>query len=114
MKKTLILDFSDLVKSSLYPQLEEEFSGRPVFQGREIKHTKLRRDIDNFDLPVGSSCFFWCRNESICLAFKVVEYHFVANNDFSKCCTCASLKFSNFTGFNAKEIVDYLEKEWRI
>lgn len=113
MKKILILDFSSLLPSNpYYSQLEEEISMRPAFQGKKMRFIKLRREVEQFDLPVGSSCFLWLNG--VCLVFKVDDYSFVTNEDFSMCTTSVSLKFSNFSGFNARGIFDYFEKEWKI
>lgn len=116
MKKILVLDFSSLEDSGFCIDLEAEFSKkRALFNGKGIRFYHFEREINQFDLPVNSECFFgYNDNPDDSLAFKVDRYSFEANSNFSKQKVFVYLKFSNFVGYNAKEIVDYLEKEWRI
>lgn len=116
MKKILVLGFSSLPSSSLAPDLLEEFSQSIVFRGENLALCNLMKEVDQFDLPVGSVCFLQYDQDSndASFAFRVSKYAAEINRNFSEWKIFVYLEFSNFVGFDPKKIVNYLETEWSI
>ena len=112
MKIVLVLNLSTMRESGLYNDLMKEFSGRDSLKGKDLC-SLFKREVDKFDLPVGSSCFLqYGKNSNRQLAFTVDRYSSEINRDFSQQNNFVYLKFSNFGDYDAKEIIDYLELEW--
>lgn len=112
MKKTLIFSLSTINNSSFYNDLMKELSKRDLLKGRNLQ-LPFKREVDNFDLPIGASCSLqYSAKPNRQLVLSVDDYLLEINRDFSQQNNFVYLKFSSFVNFNAKEIADYLETEW--
>ncbi|NCB20544.1 MAG: hypothetical protein EOM88_01285 [Clostridia bacterium] len=90
----------------------KEFSKRTALKGKDL-YTHFKREVAQFDLPVGSACFLqYGEKIESQLAFIVDRYSLEISKDFSHQNNFVFLKFKNFVSYDAKEIVDYLEEEW--
>lgn len=112
MKTVLVLKLSTMKELSLYNEFLEEFSKRDSLKGKDLG-SLFKREVDKFDLPVGSSCFLqYGKDTERQLVFTVDRYYSEINRDFSQQNNFVDLKFSYFFDYDAKEIIDYLEAEW--
>ena len=114
-RKILFLRFSTLRESSYWQELEEEFSKSIIFSGKKLSESWFKREVDQFDLPVDSTCFLsYDFSEDSSMAFKVNGYSSEIDKDFFLQTIFIYLEFTNFVDYNAEKIVSYLEKNWKI
>ncbi len=111
MKKILVLSFASLKDSSLCNELEEEFSRRELFRGKSLSYTHFKKEVNQFDLPVGSPCILsYGDNSEESLVFNVERYSVEVNKDFSVQTNFVYLNFRNFCGCNSKKLLTILKK----
>lgn len=113
-KTTIVLQFAELKDSSLCGELEAEFSSRELFREKNLTYCGLKKEVDEFNVPVGNDCFLVFDSADQSLAFSVSSRKLFINLDFSEIHEYVYLEFKNFCGYDAKKIVDYFEREWRL